>query len=313
MGIAISLIFGIRRSRGSILVGISRSASLLSEVAHELPKLKVFYNDKELEEELIWVSGFLVNEGNQDIGKSIVAEYPILKLFGNAVWREFSLTALSGGLSANGTIRNEKEVEVSWNILQSNETLPFFALIGTTDETFAASLRAGQGMSVTARIENVRCAFAGQIASVNSLKSMRRSAVFIVCYLALIFAGFWLANSRYAVHEEFLGFELPNRPGVYYDYFESKKTRDGKILIFNISNPKDTKIVTEAEAHSMHLSVRQRTDPLVWYGGFGFALVYLILIAFEFWTFMHIYRRYRYLNRDLRILDFFWTSSKRSS
>lgn len=194
LGIVVSVVLGLRRTQGCLEVGIIRSASLFSEVANDLPNLKVLYNDKQLDGELIWISGIIANSGDRDIGSTIIARYPILKLTGAGKWCEFSLGAVPEGLDASRTMIDETGVEVHWNILRRDETIPFVALISTNDRGCASELRAGKGLSVSARIENVTCKFEGQITKAYDQKPLRLfswgvvvNVVFVIALALMIF------------------------------------------------------------------------------------------------------------------------------
>jgi len=146
--------FALRRRRGKISVTITNTTNLLSDVARQIPNLKVFYQQKELAEELVWVAGHLINIGDLDIGKSLVSQFPILRLDEGIEWREFCLDDVPKVIAARSQILSASEVQLNWDLLRPNEAIRFWAVIRTTERSVGWALAHGYCMSVSARIEN---------------------------------------------------------------------------------------------------------------------------------------------------------------
>jgi len=307
----ISTTIGLRRRRSKILVGIVQSASLLSEVAREVPNLKVLYNDKELGDELVWITGVIANTGKQDVGKTTVATFPMLKLGSNAEWREFSIGPLRDGLEAKHIVHDRSTVEVVWNILRSYESIPFTALIGTSDRSFVASLRDGQGLEVSARIENKDCEFEGELVRGGDIKQLRGTIAQGLVSLALalfltwgLFTGFF--------DRQILVMRNPAHPSIPYGVEESD-SHPGSYLVTNLDNSNEQRWMSDKELSNY--TVDFMTDP-----GFRPKLIkvifsifalFMIFSAFVFSaSFRRQFRRYRYLNAGSGISDLIWKSKK---
>jgi hypothetical protein len=172
---AVSIYCALKPRRRAFAVGITRSANLTSEVAREVPNLRVLYQGADVEGELVWLSGVVVNTGSYDIGKSIVSRFVTLELEEGAEWKEFSLAEAAPGIDATLMMHSASKVEVQWGLLRPRELVRFNALVRTSDRSLVERIREGRGINVDARVEDTRCVFDGKFESLaSSTEAVRR-------------------------------------------------------------------------------------------------------------------------------------------
>ena len=187
-GIFIPMFFSRARQRGRIALAITQSASLMSEVAREVPNLKVLYADKEIEHELIWISGIIVNVGRSDVGRSVVAQFPRLLLTEPASWQEFSILNAQAGQS-QARLLTQNEVEIQWTLLKPFESIAFAALVSTEDHDLVNRLRLGKDVQLFARIENCEFKFSQEFSAPLDTKAVRWSFIGNVSLALVVIAG----------------------------------------------------------------------------------------------------------------------------
>ena len=183
------------RIRGhTLLFFLKRSVNFTSEVMKEVPDLALHYKGRSVEGDLIWISGVLLNAGNKDVGKTIISHFPQIHIVGEAQWLEFSTSASETDVES--IIVSSKLVDLKWDILRASNGIEFDALIQSAQPHYIESLRAGHGLSVSSRIENVRIECKGELSLSysrmrNKLKILRTS--FALSSVALVLCLFAFA------------------------------------------------------------------------------------------------------------------------
>lgn len=256
-----------------------------------------------MKEELVWISGVVANTSARDIGKSIIAKYPILRLAAKAVWREFSVSAGLEGLDVASTMQSESDVEIVWNILRPLESIHFSALIGTSDKEFASELREGHGLEVLARIENTDCAFEG-VLSRASIGDARSTLLGAILFFVLAIVAIWtLVTGSYREYTP--GLISAARPTVLFD-LENVDDVNKRFLIVNHNDSSDQSWVSNSEFSHMKTTLIATSKVKTLLRQILLGLLGLISVL-VFWVltaeFPRALRRYRYLNAGARSSD----------
>lgn len=208
--VVIAVIIGylqLRRRTHRISIALNRSANLTSEFAKEVPNISVLYKDQNVKDELIWLSGVISNDGHEDVGKSKITRFPVLKLGEGAEWLEFEIAKDAGlpdGVDAERKMVSATEVQISWSLLKAGEIIPFSALIKTPDRGMISDLRQGKGLSTSSRIENVSLHFLGEL-SVGEPRTSQ--ALFMVTFMIAaiaLYSVFVLVPLLYSPHDSYV-------------------------------------------------------------------------------------------------------------
>jgi hypothetical protein len=222
-----------RRIRGRIAIGFTGSLGLVSEIAHEIPNLRISYKDGDLRGLISIVYGTLINTGDIDVGRSIITHFPTLALSKNAEWSEFTLGSIANGIDAEANTLSPREVRITWGLLKPGESIPFYALIKTVNLADIRDIIRGNGIEIGARIENISIGFERDI--VDTPERVRRKvsdslgvlAAISVLILFLVSIGTYILVREAA--SRVITYELKSHPNEIY-IFESGGDEDTTFL-----------------------------------------------------------------------------------
>jgi hypothetical protein len=270
----ISILVALKRRRGQIVASISNAANLLSGVARQIPNLRVLYQDQELDDELVWISGRVWNVGVQDVGPLAAPQLPVLRLEGGLSWREFSIGEVPKGITVEPKIVSKTEVQLYWDLLRPNESFPFWAVIKAKSRTAARQLTQGKCIVFVARIPNTDVCFGKDFVD-STDEAIRRVRglfgnlipLFLVSIFAIIASAFlWTVQVDVRPIESFgsLAIELVDHPGKQFSYYRLEGDKihfvDPRLLVSEKEReggrPRDLLVISadQAKVRSLHVT-----------------------------------------------------------
>ncbi|WP_419819969.1 hypothetical protein [Acinetobacter sp.] len=111
---------------------ITESSTLLANLSKASSELIVFYKNDDVSNDLILVTGFLINSGNNDINKTDFEKPIILSLPDNGLWHAFNIRAKTEGMEVGYTFESNKLL-LDLGLWKKEEGFYFDALISIKD------------------------------------------------------------------------------------------------------------------------------------------------------------------------------------
>ncbi|NUG64680.1 hypothetical protein HUN37_14470, partial [Acinetobacter bereziniae] len=107
---------------------ITESSTLLANLSKASSELIVFYKNDDVSNDLILVTGFLINSGNNDINKTDFEKPIILSLPDNGLWHAFNIRAKTEDMEVGYTFERNKLL-LNLGLWKKEEGFYFDALI----------------------------------------------------------------------------------------------------------------------------------------------------------------------------------------
>jgi hypothetical protein len=209
-----------RAKRNEVKISFSGPFSVLSHFGRETPKLRILYNNVDVQGEIAWLEGVLFNAGNMDVGPSTVIQYPVLALGEKAEWAEFSLDGARSDIEAVTEQISSSQIRIRWALLKPGESIPFQALVRASDSEELWRIRTGESFSVSARIENVDVRYdSDNVLSASGAHYKMRDALsgVVGSAVVLLMTCGLLAFMEYSAQRNLaLTFEIPNHTKELY-------------------------------------------------------------------------------------------------
>ena len=118
-----------REEHRQLDVVLDKEVYLVNQLAGNLKNFSIVIEGKPSSEQVVWITGWIINSGNSDISERIV-EHPLtLKLPENMQWLRGTIVHYSSDVTCNSHIIGSQELEFRWVLLRSGEYIHFDALL----------------------------------------------------------------------------------------------------------------------------------------------------------------------------------------
>ncbi len=157
--IPLSLWLFTREARYQLDIILDKEMFLVNQVARDLDYIRILIDDKPAPEQVVWITGWIINSGKLDISNRIVEKPLRLILPEDMSWLRATIDHFSSNVECYSTAIDEKQVEFNWTLLRSGEYIHFDCLmqcpIENTKESWDTSSLAST-IRPYSRIENTR-------------------------------------------------------------------------------------------------------------------------------------------------------------
>jgi hypothetical protein len=310
LGIFISTLFGIWglfvgyksiRYPGEITFFLEQEISLLNDSALKIPNLELKYKDKTLEDNIILLSGHILNSGNQDVSQSMI-EKPLSCLLPEGFkWLEFKITGESNkDLQISANLNSPLEINFNLGLFRKNESFNFQALVLTGKNVNPKNDSLSKLITWSHRIANVakiKCSTIPKRKALSRKQWARKNLIPLTTIFAYFIFGVFLI----------CGYgPITNKPQIIYNLTDKDKTylvkliphQDKTTLIYiNDNKSIDIDLHSFTKNNSLtpinSLQKDEANFPI------GIALVFGAIIMFfmSFYQDIKKYRIYRILNK----------------
>lgn len=143
LGFLATIIFGIlsiylvksKKYPGGLTFISEETIGLFDSIIKNFPQIAITYNDKNINQQIVLLKGFIVNTGSIDIKDDLVEENLKLKLPTNFKWLNVKIVDSTKGSKASTTIAAENELIFHLGLFRKNEFLRFEALADVPQST----------------------------------------------------------------------------------------------------------------------------------------------------------------------------------
>ena len=187
-----------RQEHRQLDVIVDREVALVNQVVGDLKNFSIVIEGTPASDQVVWITGWVINSGNYDISYGMVERLLILKLRENMQWLRGRIEHCSSDLQCDLKRPTSQELEFTWILLRKGEYIRFDALLQCpVDE--AGDIGGYDSLldeiEVYSRIENVPtgpCLSLGELGErYDPLKSRKRYVTpkLITTSLALVVLG----------------------------------------------------------------------------------------------------------------------------
>ena len=217
-----------RQEHRQLDVVIDREVALVNQVFGNLKNFSIVIEGKPASDQVVWMTGWVINSGNYDISNSIVERPLRLKIPDNMQWLRGSIEHCSNDLQCSLKIHTSQELEFTWVLLRRGEYIRFDALLRCPLEEAGdiGGLDSLLGeIEVYSRIENIPtgpCVSLGELGErYNPLKRRKRYVVPKLTTTGLVLAVLvlmWMATfARFELDRWFGDGFLQGMPQIVMD------------------------------------------------------------------------------------------------
>ena len=110
-------------------VVLDKEVFLVNQLAGNLNNFSIVIDEKPASDQVVWITGWIINSGSYDISERIV-EHPLkLQLPENMQWVRGDVKHYSIDVKCNSQIISPQELQFTWVLLKSGEYIYFDALL----------------------------------------------------------------------------------------------------------------------------------------------------------------------------------------
>ena len=201
-----------RKERYQLDVVLDKEVFLVNKLAGGLKNFAIMLDDKPASDQVVWITGWVINSGNFDISERMIEQPLILRLPENMQWLRGNVEHCPIDVKCDLQMIGEHELQLSWVLLKSGEFIYFDALLQcpleeTMDAWDTDSL--AEVIKPYSRIENIRTESLVPLSQLgeryNPFKTRKRHLIpkLVVTFTAISFLAFmWM--------RVFFPFELDN-------------------------------------------------------------------------------------------------------
>lgn len=148
-----------REEHRQLDVVLDKEVYLVNQLAGNLKNFSIVIEGKPSSEQVVWITGWIINSGNHDISERII-EHPLkLELPKNMQWLRGDIEHCSSDVKCNSHIIGAQELQFKWILLKSGEFIYFDALLQCPLEETKEVWDTGSFVEIIkpySRIENIR-------------------------------------------------------------------------------------------------------------------------------------------------------------
>ena len=148
-----------REEHRQLDVVLDNEVFLVNQLVRNLENFSIEIDGKPASDQVVWITGWIINSGNYDISERIIEGPLTLKLPENMQWLRGNIVHSSSDVACNSHIIGPQELEFKWVLLRSGEYIHFDALLQCpleeTKEVWDTSSLA-EKIELYSRIENIR-------------------------------------------------------------------------------------------------------------------------------------------------------------
>jgi len=143
IGIAVSFLFGVwgvylayknSKSKASLAFVHEQVIGLFDDVASKLPNLSITYKNKQIDNKVILLNGYIANDGGKDISRAMVEKTLSAVLPDKWKWLECKILSAPEDLNITSDISSDNELCFEFGLFRKGESFSFQALISIDDE-----------------------------------------------------------------------------------------------------------------------------------------------------------------------------------
>ena len=251
---AISIPLGIRyfsrEARHQLDIILDKEVFLVNQLARDVKDISILIDEKPASEQVVWITGWIVNSGSLDIGDRIVQKPLRLDLPENMSWIRANIDHSSNDVECQCSTVDKRQIEFHWTLLRSGEYIHFDCLVECPPEATKEvwdSKSFAEAIRPYSRIENTRTDTVVPISSLQEKDSPSQSRRRLMrkCYITIvaliIFPVLWIVT--------FFPYEID---GFFGDGFVPASTNivkhiddENHVLDVSISRSKDVRLELE--------------------------------------------------------------------
>ena len=148
-----------REEHRQLDVVLDNEVFLVNQLVRNLENFSIEIDGKPASDQIVWITGWIINSGNYDISERIIEGPLTLKLPENMQWLRGNIVHSSSDVTCNSHIIGPQELEFKWVLLRSGEYIHFDALLQCpleeTKEVWDTSSLA-EKIKLYSRMENIR-------------------------------------------------------------------------------------------------------------------------------------------------------------
>lgn len=261
VGVIATIVFGIvkviqnskYRNRTKITFIKNESIALFQTIVKNFGDLEISYQGKKIDENLIFLKGTFLNNGNVDIDKSLIHKPLEIELPENLEWKEFKIINQSEDVDIKVS-QNAKKMILEWGLFKRDEFFTFDCLVEFKSLTNKESITTS---SLIKKIKfNQRIAGLKSIENEDTLVKPAHNLVFIIptfFFLVSIGCSAIIYDILFNDHHRTQVFKSINYNNKQYflkiieqasnqkiDYFDSKGNEVGKLSLDELKTIDET-------------------------------------------------------------------------
>ena len=118
-----------RKERYQLDVVIDKEVFLVNQLAGNLKNFSVLIDGNPASEQVVWVTGWIINSGSFDIGKRAI-EHPLrLEILDTMSYLRADIDNHSNGVECSCAVIDKQNIQFEWTLLRSGEYIYFDALL----------------------------------------------------------------------------------------------------------------------------------------------------------------------------------------
>ena len=148
-----------RKDSRQLDVVLDKEVFLVNQLAKDVDSFSIIIDGEPASDQVVWITGWIINSGNYDISDKIVEKPLTLTLPENLQWSTAKVPHCSKDVNCEVEIVESRKLQFRWSLLRSGEYVYFDGLLRCPIDRFNG--RIGEGSFVKtitpySRIENVR-------------------------------------------------------------------------------------------------------------------------------------------------------------
>lgn len=220
LGLIATVIFGLlsiyivlrRRYPGKITFVRQESLGLYDTIIKNFPQIQILYNDKAINEQLVYLKGSFINTGTIDISETMVEEKLSLFLPEDMKWIDAKISKTSPRLNSSVAVSDNK-LTFNLGLFRINEFLQVEALAEVKNGKNQSSLL-NKSFSFQHRIANTQQVNAKELLSKNQLNQLRNDfRISIIQIILFILMFSFLFGMQYFKKNPELFYATKNETG----------------------------------------------------------------------------------------------------
>ncbi len=170
--------------------------SLFESIVQSIEGIEVSYEKKPVGQNLVLLTGCIVNTGNRDIDKSTIHKPLAIHLVSSFKWLKANIVSSSPQVNAEYDLSDPTDLVFRWDLLKPGEHLRFDALVETpsvqqNDKGRVAPARSlRKNLSFSHRITNLGSLQKGRLPDISDLMFVRIMAIMFLVGTLFLWTGY---------------------------------------------------------------------------------------------------------------------------
>ena len=132
--IPFSIWYFTREARYQLDILLEKEVFLVSQVTRDLDYIRILIDDKPAPEQVVWITGWIINSGKLDISNRNIEKPLRLILPDDMSWLRATIDRSSPDVECNSVFIDERNIEFNWTLLRSGEYIHYDCLIQCPNE-----------------------------------------------------------------------------------------------------------------------------------------------------------------------------------